>query len=439
MAATTFVSASVGSHARRRIIYRLLPYLFFLYIINFLDRVNISYAALEMTKDLGFTAEVMGFGAGIFFFGYFLLEIPGCLLVEVWSARGWIARIMISWGILAVLMGFIHTANQFYWLRFLLGAAEAGFFPGIIVYLSHWFRAVDRAKAIAMFMAAIPLSNIIGAPISGLILGINWLGLAGWRWIFILEGAPAIILGVVTIFYLTDRPHQAKWLCAEEREWIIHELEQEKLAKQAAHQFQLWEALRHRELILMVLGYFFAVTSSYGLTLWLPTIVKEASGVSNLMVTLITVLPYCISLAAMLFVGWSSDRTRERRYHTAVPMIAISLGLLLSAGIQKNAILMVAMLCVASAGINSYLPAFWSLPTSYLTGSVAAVAIGLINSIGNLGGFIGPYVVGYVNTATNSFYGGLIFLSLSAFVAASLILMLRHRKENVASTTVALE
>ena len=429
MAGTTFVAASVADRARRRITYRLLPYLFILYIVAFLDRVNISYAALEMTKDLGFTAEVMGFGAGIFFFGYCLLEIPGCLLVETWSARGWIARIMISWGILAVLMGFVHTANHFYWLRFLLGAAEAGFFPGVIVYLSHWFRYEDRAKAMAMFMAAIPLSNVIGAPISGLILGINWFGLAGWRWIFILEGAPAIILGVVTIFYLTDRPEQAKWLSAEEREWITHELEQEKLAKQSARQFRLWDALRHRELILMVLGYFFAVTSGYGFILWLPTIIKEASGVSNLTVTLITALPHCVALAAMLFVGWSSDRTRERRYHTALPMIAVGLGLLLSAITQNNVIILVGMLCLAAAGVNSFLPAFWSLPTSYLTGSVAAFAIGLINSLGNLGGFTGPYVVGYLNTATNSFYGGLLYLSLSAFLAASFILMLRHGKE----------
>jgi ACS family tartrate transporter-like MFS transporter len=195
---------------------RLLPYLFLLYIINYLDRVNVSYANLEMTKALNFTAEVFGFGAGIFFAGYFLFEIPGTLLIEIWSARAWIARIMITWGIVAVLMGFMNSARQFYWLRLALGAAEAGFFPGIIVYLTHWFRYQDRAKAVALFMAAVPLSNFIGSPISGLLLGVNWFGLAGWRWLFILEGAPAIILGVVTIFYLTDWPHQAKWLAEDE-------------------------------------------------------------------------------------------------------------------------------------------------------------------------------------------------------------------------------
>jgi MFS transporter, ACS family, tartrate transporter len=421
---TVFV-VPIAARARRRIMHRLLPYLFILFIIAFLDRVNISYAALEMTKDLGFTAEVMGFGAGIFFLGYFVLEIPGTLLVETWSARGWIARIMISWGILAILMGFINTANQFYWLRFLLGAAEAGFFPGIIVYLSHWFRHEDRAKAISMFMAAIPLANIIGSPISGLILGVNWLGLPGWRWVFILEGAPAVICGIVTIFYLTDWPHQAKWLPPEECDWITKELEREK---QAVHSYHIWEALRDRKLILLVMAYFFAVTSAYGFVFWLPTIVKRASGVSNLTVTLITALPYCFGLIAMLLVGWSSDRSGERRYHTALPMIAISLGLLLSGLLQNSVVMMVAMLCLAAIGINGYLPVFWSLPTSFLKGSVAAVAIGLINSVGNLGGFVGPYVVGYVNSATNSFFGGLLYLSLSALVAACLILKLRHEE-----------
>jgi ACS family tartrate transporter-like MFS transporter len=207
----------VAQRARGRIWRRLIPYLFVLYIIAFLDRVNVGYAALEMTKDLGFTAEVYGLGAGIFFIGYFLLEIPGSILVETWSARGWIARIMISWGLLAALMGFVHTTRQFYWIRFLLGAAEAGFFPGIIIYLSHWFRSEDRAKAVALFMAAIPIANIFGSPLSGLILGVNWFGRAGWRWLFILEGMPAVLFGIITIFYLTDHPHQARWLSVDER------------------------------------------------------------------------------------------------------------------------------------------------------------------------------------------------------------------------------
>jgi len=417
---------NIADRARRRIIRRLIPYLFLLYIINYLDRVNVSYANLEMTKALNFTAEVFGFGAGIFFAGYFLFEIPGSLLIEKWSARVWIARIMISWGIVAVLMGFMNSATQFYWLRFGLGAAEAGFFPGIIVYLTHWFRYQDRAKAVALFMAAVPLSNFLGSPFSGLILGVNWFGLAGWRWLFILEGAPAIILGVVTIFYLTDWPHQAKWLAADEREWITAELEKEKALKTAARSFGVLEALRHREVVLLALAYFFIVTGLYGFNFWLPTIVKALSGLPNLMVTLVSALPYLTGFVALMIVGWSSDRSGERRWHTAVPMIVAGAGLLLSALTQSTPVLAVSMFCVAAAGLYSFFPSFWALPTSFLSGSAAAAAIGLINSIGNLGGFVGPYVVGYLNTRTNSFLGGMLYLSFSALVGAGLILTLKR-------------
>lgn len=408
---------------------RIMPYLFLLYIIAYLDRVNVSYAALTMKGDLGFTDDVMGFGAGIFFIGYVLLEIPGTILVEKWSARGWIARIMISWGIVAILMGFIHTKTQFYSARFILGAAEAGFFPGIIVYFSHWFRYEDRAKAVALFMAAIPISNIIGAPVSGLLLDINWLGLPGWRWLFIIEGVPAIIFGVVTIFYLTDRPHQARWLPDDEREWLISELEREKQAKLKVHSHSILQALRHREVILLTLAYFCIVTANYGLNFWLPTIIKRLSGTSNFVVTLISALPYCVALVAILVIGWSSDRTGERRWHTALSMIAASLGLLLSVAAQGQASIAVLMFCLAAAGLYAYLPSFWALPTSFLTGTAAAASIGLINSLGNLGGFAGPYIVGYLSKATNSFLGGVLYLSLSALVAACLILSLRATEQ----------
>jgi sugar phosphate permease len=422
-------ASPVADRARRRIMRRILPYLFLLYVIAFLDRVNVGYAALEMTKALGFAAEVFGFGAGIFFIGYFLLEIPGSLLVETWSARGWMARIMISWGMLAILMGFINTATQFYWVRFLLGAAESGFFPGMIVYLSHWFRYEDRAKALAMFMAAIPISNIIGSPVSGLILGINWFGIAGWRWLFILEGAPAILFGMITLFYLTDWPRQATWLSPDERQWITSELEQEKKIRHAESSPRVWEALRQREVIMLALAYFFIVTSLYGFSFWLPTIVKKLSGLPNLLVTLIAALPYCVGVMTKLLVGWSSDRTGERRWHTAGPMIVAGMGLLLSAIVQNNPALAIAMFCLTGAGLYSYLPGFWALPTRFLTGSAAAAAIGLINSVGNLGGFAGPYVVGYVTAATHSFFGGVLYLSVSALVAAGFILALGQAKQ----------
>ncbi len=409
-----------------------MPFLICLFIIAFIDRVNLGYAGLEMTKDLNFNPEVFGFGAGIFFFGYFLFEIPGTLLVETWSARKWLARIIISWGVLAMLTGFIQNSTHFYIARFLLGAAEAGFFPGVIVYLSHWFRYQDRAKAVAMFMAAIPVANIFGGPLSGWILGINWLGLAGWRWVFILEGIPAIFFGIATIFYLTDRPREAKWLTADEREWILSELEREKEARQTAHTLSVWQALKHRNVLLLAVGYFCAVTSAYGFNFWLPTILKGLSGYSNLQVSVIAALPYCAGLAAMLLVGWSSDRTGERRWHTAISLLAVSAGLLLSALARENLVLAVAMFCVAGAGLYSYLPGFWALPATFLTETAAAAAIGLINSVGNLGGFVGPYIVGYLNNSTGSFYAGIIYLSCSALVAAILILSVHHSAATVA-------
>jgi ACS family tartrate transporter-like MFS transporter len=404
---------------------RLLPFLFTLFVIAYLDRVNVSYAALQMKGELSFTDEVLGFGAGIFFWGYFLLEIPGSILVEKWSARRWIARIMISWGFVAILTGFVQSKNQFYLLRFLLGLGEAGFFPGVIVYLSHWFRYEDRAKVVAMFMAAQPIANIVGSPMSGLLLGIKWLGLSGWRWLFIIEGTPAVIFGVITIFYLTDWPPQAKWLPADERAWLTAELDREQQAKQAAGRHRILEAFRHREVILLALTYFFMVSSVYGFTFWLPSIIKKLSGSSNLRVSLISAVPYCVGLAAILLVGWSSDRTGERRWHTAVSMAAASVGLLLAVIFQDRLVLSVGMFCVAAAGIYAYCPGFWSLPTSFLSGTAAAASIGLINSIGNLGGYVGPHVVGYLSTLTGSYVGGMVYLSLSALVASGLVLSIR--------------
>lgn len=413
--------------AKKRITQRLMPFLIVLFMIAYIDRVNVGYAALQMTGDLGFSAEILGFGAGIFFLGYFLFEIPGSLIVEKWSARKWLARIIISWGILAVLMGFIENVTQFYIARFLLGAAEAGFFPGIIVYLSHWFRYQDRAKAVAMFMAALPIANIFGSPISGLILAIDWFGIAGWRWVFILEGIPAIILGVVTIFYLTDRPRDATWLSEAEREWITAELDYEKQLKKSVRDYSIWEAFRHRNVILLALAYFCAVTCVYGFTFWLPTILKGLSGFSNLQViSVIAAIPYCVGLVAMQLVGWNSDRTGERRWHVSLSLLAVSIGLFLSALTLDNVWLALLFFCVAGAGLYSYLPGFWALPASFLTESAAAASIGLINSVGNLGGFAGPYIIGYLNTKTGSFYTGVIYLACSALLGAILILLVKH-------------
>src|SRR6266542_4205318 len=402
-----------------------MPFLFVLYVIAYLDRVSVGFAALQMKGDLGFTDDVIGIGAGIFFIGYVALEIPGSILCEKWTARGWIARIMVSWGILAMLTGFIQTKNHFYLIRSLLGAAEAGFFPGIIVYLSHWFRYQDRAKAVSFLMAAISVSNIIGSPLSGWLMKHTWLGLAGWRWMFIIEGAPAVILGLVTLFYLTDWPHQAKWLPENERQWLIGELEKERQEKQAKHSLGILQALRHREVILLTLAYFFMVTAVYGLNFWLPSIVKKLSGPSIMKVSLIAALPYCVGLVSILLMGWHSDKTKERRWHTALAMMTTSLGLLLSVVAGNYTVLAVSMFCLAAAGTAGYLPGFWALPTSFLTGTAAAACIGLINSFGNLGGFVGPYIVGYLSKKTSSYVGGVLYLSASALAASMLILSLR--------------
>ncbi|HVE58831.1 MAG TPA: MFS transporter [Pyrinomonadaceae bacterium] len=402
-----------------------MPFLIFLFILAYIDRVNVGYANLEMSKDLGFNPEIFGFGAGIFFFGYFLLEIPGTLLVENWSARKWLARIIISWGFLAIFMGFIQNTTHFYLIRFLLGLAEAGFFPGIIVYLSHWFRYQDRAKAVAMFMTALPFANIFGSPLSGLILGANWFGLAGWRWVFILEGIPAVIFGFVTIFYLTDRPNEAKWLADDEKEWITNELEREKTVKKAVKHFSIAEAFKNRNVIILALAYFCAVTCVYGFTFWLPTILKGLSGYSNLQVSIIAALPYSAGLVAMLCLGWSSDRRNERRWHTAFSLLAVCVGLFLSSLVLDNVYLAIAMFCLAGAGLYSYLPSFWALPTAFLTESAAAASIGLINSVGNLGGFVGTYIVGFLTNKTGTFYSGVIYLSCSALAAAILVLMVK--------------
>jgi len=428
--ATVQPDTQIAQSCRARVTRRLMPYLFVLYVIAYLDRVNVGFAALGMKGDLKFSDQVIGLGGGIFFIGYVLLEIPGTILVEKWTARGWIARIMISWGILAMLTGFIQTKNQFYLIRFLLGAAEAGFFPGIIVYLSHWFRYQDRAKAVALLMTAVSVSNIVGSPLSGFLLQFNWLGLAGWRWMFIIEGLPAVVLGITTLFYLTDWPHQAKWLPDDERNWLITALEQEKQAKESKHSLNIRQALRHREVVLLTLGYFFMVTAVYGLNFWIPSIVKKMSGLSNFEVSLIAALPYCFGFVTILLVGWHSDKTGERRWHTAISMMAASAGLVLSVVFGSYAPLAIAMLCITGAGNAGYLPGFWALPTSFLTGTAAAASIGLINSFGNLGGFVGPYVVGYLSTKTGSYYGGVVYLSDSALVAAFLILSLRATRKS---------
>jgi len=426
----------VAVRARRRIAWRLLPFLILLYIVAYIDRVNVGYAKLRMADELAFSDAVYGFGAGIFFIGYVLLEIPGTLLVERWSARLWISRIMISWGLIAVLTGFIQNKTHFYCVRFLLGLGEAGFFPGIIVYLSHWFRVEDRAKAVALFITAIPVSGIFGAPLSGLIMDHNWLGLAGWRWVFILEGIPAIFLGIIVIFYLTDRPHKARWLREDERAWIVGELEREKESKAQHHSREWWKALKEPPVLLLTLAYFCAVTGQYGFNLWLPTMIKSLSGLPNLIVTFLAALPFCVALIALIFVGWSSDRRRERVWHTASMMLLASVALFGTAQASNSLQFSLVLFCLVCAGVYGFVPSFWALPTRFLTGSAAAAAIGLINSLGNVGGFVGPYIVGEIRDRTHSHLGGMLFLSIMLVCGAAAVLSLKLCERRTSSMSI---
>ncbi len=416
----------VAISARRRITRRLIPYLLLLYLVAYLDRVNVSFAALSMTRDLGFSNAVFGFGSGIFFLGYVLLEIPGAILVERWSARKWIARIMFTWGIIASLTAFIQTPTQFYSARFLLGLAEAGFFPGLLVYIGHWYRQQDRAKAVAWFMIGIPLSEVAGAPLSGLLLRIHWLGLEGWRWMFLLEGVPAILLGVVTLFYLTDRPEQAEWLSAPERQWIRTELDREASHKPLTG--SLGKLIANPRLILLALAYFCILAGTYGFTLWWPKIVQRLSGLPPFEVALVSVLPFLVEIPAMILIARHSDKTGERRWHVAVPVSIGGFAFVLFAatgGAGDNLVGALAMLVVAGAGLHAYRAAFWPLPTLFLKGMDAAAGIGIINCFGNLGSFLGPSMVGWLSNASGNYNTGLLFLGAMALTAALLVLAIR--------------
>ena len=412
----------VAQRARHRSARRLLPFLLVLYVIAFLDRMNIGAAALQMPHDLGFSPAVIGFGAGIFFFGYFLLGFPGALVAERWSARKLMGCIMIAWGCVTVFMAFIHTATQFYVVRFLVGATESGFFPGAIVYMSHWFRYEDRAKAVAVFYAANPLSYVIGSPLAGVLLGLSWLGMRGWRWLFILEGIPAVLFGIITLFYLTDWPQEAEWLRPDEKAWITEQLQREKEAKKRVRSYSILEAMRHRDVILLTLCYFCAMTGSYGIGFWFPTIVKRLSGLSDLKVTLIGALPYVAAIVVQQANGWHSDRTRERRWHSAMPVFVCGVALGLAVFFGSHEVLSISLLILAGGAFYGFQPVFWTVPTVFLGESAAAASIGLINSIGNLGGFVGPMVMGFLAGRLHSFNVALLYLVGSLFMAGILIL-----------------
>ncbi len=405
----------------RRVNRRLLPFVFLLFVISYLDRVNVGYAGLQMTKELGFTNTVFGFGGGIFFIGYFLLDVPGSILAEVWSARKWIARIMITWGFVASLTGLIHTVSQFYWLRFILGIAEAGFVPGILVYLSHWYRPQDRGKAIATFFAAIPASAVIGGPLSALLLKIHWMGLSGWRWLLMLEGIPSLVFGIVCIFYLTDRPEQAVWLKDDEREWLVKELRSSETHRHGS----VLRALGNPIVLLMAFTLMLGLTATYGVSLWLPKMVQRISTFGVSQVSLMAAIPALCALPAMLLNGWHSDKTGERIFHAAIPRTVAGIAMFICFFTTANVWISVLLLSIATVGFYSAHPGFWPLPNLLFGKTEAAASIGLINSFGNLGGFIGPYVIGYVTDKYGGFEWALLFMAVCSIASGILVLFLR--------------
>jgi MFS transporter, ACS family, tartrate transporter len=419
--------SDVGRRARRRVAYRLLPFVFLIYIVNYIDRVNVSFANLRMSADLGFSDRVYGLGVGMFYVTYVLFEIPGAIIVERWSARKWMARIMISWGVVTVLTAFVRTAGQFYAARFLLGIAESSFFPGMIVYLTHWFCSLDRSRAIACLYAAVPAASLIGSPVAGQLLGVHWWFLAGWRWLFILEGIPAIVLGVITVFYMTDRPEQAKWLPSDEGEWLNRKLQEELAAKKKIRDYTIREAFGDRRIWQLTLAWFLALTGSLGTIYWIPTFVKRLSGLSDTMVTTLLLVPAVVGIVGMLINGWHSDKTAERYWHTAVPLLAAGFMFGLLIATRHEVPLAVVCLLLGSGFLYAYYPTFWAIPTLLLSESAAAATFGLINSIGQLGGFAGNYGIGFLNTRTGSSAASFGFIALVYLMAGGLIVGLRDR------------
>jgi MFS transporter, ACS family, tartrate transporter len=413
---------------------RLVPFLIVCYFVAYRDRVNVGFGALTMNQDLGLSQTAYGFGAGIFFIAYFIFEVPSNLLLERFGARKWIARIMLSWGILSGAMALIPAISRasgltnehsFYLLRVLLGIAEAGFFPGIIFYLTLWFPSEYRARIVGYFMAAIPLSTVIGAPISGVLLYLHGgLGLAGWQWLFVIEAVPAVILAGVVFFYLTDRPADAAWLEPDERAWLAERLAVQQRQREAVHSYTVAQSLVNPRVIGLSLVYFGAVATNYGLSFFLPQIVK-AFGLNTLLTTLVSAMPYLVGVIGMVWWGRRSDRVAERRFHTALPLLVAAAGIAVSTALDDPTLKMLS-LCVAGFGIFACLPVFWTLPTAFLSGASAAAGIAVINSIGNLAGFAGPFAMGWIRDHTGSYAGGLLLLAALGILAMGIVLMIGH-------------
>jgi len=432
------VPSEFEDHTRHKIAFRLLPFLFILYIVNYVDRTNLGFAAIGMARDLGFSDRVFGLGAGIFFASYMALQIPGALLVERWSARRVIAGCMIAWGMLTLLTGLVQTPWHLYAARLVLGAAEASFFPGVIVYLSHWFQTADRAKAISNFMAAIPISFVIGSPVAGWIISHHWFGVSGWRWLFVVEGVPAILLGAVTFFYLTDRPRNANWLEPEARAWVEQTLRIERGS--GSKPMPAREALGSVPVLVMAAAYFLNNPPAYVFMFWFPTMLKRMTEVSDLRLGLLGAVPFAVCFVAMQVNGWHSDLRQERKWHATVPLlIAVCgwIGLALGPHSLGTAMVWFTMVAVNTASIA----VFFSMPTEILSQSAAAAAVGMISTMGNISSFVSPYLFAYLKTQTGSFTVALWAVAAVALTGAILTLLvpIRNRDSLPAPRGVFLE
>jgi MFS transporter, ACS family, tartrate transporter len=430
------MAGELESRVMRKVAFRIVPFIMLLYFVAYIDRVNIGFAALTMNKDLGFSPTVFGFGAGIFFWGYFLFEVPSNIVLDKVGARLWIARVMITWGLVSGAMAFVWDATSFYALRFLLGAAEAGFFPGIILYLSYWFPAHRRAAITSLFMAAVPISVVLGSPFSGALLEMDGMGgLHGWQWMFILEAVPAVVLGFVVLFYMTDKPEKAKWLADDERAWLVETMNAERARKAATAHHGIWRGLSDIRVLALALIYFGTSAGLYTLGIWAPQIIKSF-GLSNLQVGFFNAIPPTVAVIAMYLWSWHSDRQNERTWHVVIACLAAAVGLAL-AGVSSTVLAVITALTLVNVGISAAKPPLWSMPTLFLSGPAAATGIATINSIGNLGGFVGPAMIGWVKDMTGSFVGGLYFVAGLLVFSAVLTLVLARSLRQPTSAALA--
>jgi len=416
-----------GGDVIPKLLWRLLPFLFLLYVVAYLDRINVSFAALQMQSQLGFSDAVYGLGAGIFFLGYFLFQVPSNMAMQRFGARRWIALLMILWGAISASMMLVASAKSFYALRFLLGATEAGFFPGVIFYLRSWFPARARAQVVALFMTAAPISGVIGGPLSGALLELHHRGgLAGWQWLFLLEGIPAILLGLVAFVFLTDQPRDARWLSDTDREWLISTLQSEESTPLAVTHAPggLRSVLAKPRIWLLAFVYLGGGTCSYSIGLWLPTAIHALSGVSPFTIGLLSMIPYLAAVVAMVLVGVHSDRTRERRWHVAIPAF-VTCGALVVAAYSASVAPTLTAFTVGMAGAFCMMGPFWALASSALDSTTAAAGIAFINAIGNLGSGLGPYWIGYLRTISGSFRGGLLSVASLLLLVGLAVLVIR--------------